>query len=278
MLRRPASPASLRLRLLVAVGAALGACLAALPAEAGVVLQFEHRSPGDKAAMPGSAWIEADRLRIESDGQVMIFRADKAVLWAWGQGEKQYLELTREQAAEMGGMMAAMQKELAGLSPAERAMAEQMMAARMGAASSRWDANAKAPEPMNVTSLGKTETIHGWACSAQEVRRGTTLEGEYWTTGWEQFGIVAADFAVFETFAEFLREATGGMSARVENPFGQPYGADGLPGVPVRVISPEKGGGSSVHEITKLEKHVAAATLFDLPPGMTKKPIEMPAR
>lgn len=276
MPRRPTAPAAAALRFVLVF--ALGIALAPLPAQAGVLLQFEHRSPGDTAAMPGSAWIEPDRLRTEADGQVMIFRADKGLLWTWGKGEKQYIELTREQATQMGGMMAEMQNQLAGLSPAERAMAEQMMAARMGAAASRWDANAKAPEPMKVTPLGKTDTIHGWACSAQEVRRGTTLEGEYWTTGWEQFGLVATDFGVFEKFAEFLREATGGMAGRVENPFAQRYGADGLPGVPVRVIAPEKGGGSSVHEITKLEKQACAASLFELPSGMTKRSLEMPAR
>ena len=91
----PAAPAALRFSLLVALGAALGSALVPLPAQAGVLLQFEHRSPGDKAAMPGSAWIEADRLRTEADGQVVIFRADKGVLWAWGKGEKQYIDINK---------------------------------------------------------------------------------------------------------------------------------------------------------------------------------------
>jgi hypothetical protein len=251
---------------------------------AGVRIDFEHRSPATAPAASGSAWIEADRLRTEADGQVMIFRADLrgGLVWAWSAGKKEYMELTRAQAEQMGGMMAEMEKQLAALSPEERAMAQQMMGAQMGAAAGRYGTNANAPAalpaPMKVTPLGKTETIHGFACSAQEVRRGATVEGEYWITGWEQFHLAPADFGVFEKLAAFLRDATGGMAAAPKDALAQLRGADGLAGVPVRVITPERGGGTSVHDITKLEKQDIAASQFELPPGMTKQSMDMGGR
>ena len=252
--------------------------LPASMARAGVVMKFEHREAGAEKPTPGSVWIDGDRLRTETDGQVVIFRADKGTLWTWATGKKEYMELTREQAQQMGGVMAEMQKQLASLPPEQRAMAEQMMAARMGAMASRMDTNTKAPEPMVVTPLGKTETIHGWACAASEVRRGGKVEGEYWLTPWEQFHLSAADLAVFGKLADFLREATGGMTGAIQDPFAQRYGADGLQGIPVRVISPGAKGGSSTQEIVELKVADNAASLFELPPGMTKQSMGIPGQ
>ena len=68
--------------------ALLVALLAASPANAGVVLTFEETAPGATTPVHGTAWVEADRLRMDTGDSTVVFRGDKGTLWAWSKGDK----------------------------------------------------------------------------------------------------------------------------------------------------------------------------------------------
>src|ERR1041385_6452189 len=73
--------------------ASLALSLSVTTASAGVVMEFEQRGPG-QPAMTGTTWIAGDRMRTEMGGNVVIFRADKQVLWIIQPAEGRYMEMT----------------------------------------------------------------------------------------------------------------------------------------------------------------------------------------
>ena len=86
--------------------------------------------------------IEPTRMRTEIAGQngttqVVIFDGGKQILYMIDPAAKTYSEMTKAEVdaagAQMGDMMAQMQKALEGLPPAQRAQMEAMMKGRMGA-------------------------------------------------------------------------------------------------------------------------------------------------
>ena len=245
----------------------------ATAASAGVVV--EYKQTDGKTTTDGKAWLGADRLRVESGNSVIIFRGDQDVVRTWQVGEKTYTELTKAEMKEMSDMMSQAQAALASLPPEQRAMAEKMMAAHGGGGAAK--AAAPAPEPVTFVATGKTETINGWACTSYDAKRAGKTEGEYWATPFDQFGLKASDFDVFQDLQDFMRELGGPFAAKMDSTYAQRYGDGGLPGPPIRVIT-TRDGVTSTHEITKLTREDVPASTFELPSGMTKRDMGMKGR
>jgi len=97
---------------------------------AGLVMQFEHTSQPGKPATSGSVYAETDRLRTELGTSVMIFRADKDLLWILDEKNARCTEMSREQmkalAEQARAAMAQMQEQMKSL-PEEQRRAMQAM-------------------------------------------------------------------------------------------------------------------------------------------------------
>ena len=247
---------------LTAVALSLGARLTS----AGIKMEFEHKGPKDEKPTTGSIELEADRMRMETAGQSVIFRADKQVMWVLQPHEKSYMELTKEQAKKTADMI---EEQMKNVPPEQRAMIEKMMKGKMGG-----DAAAKPEEPAEIKKIGKTETIAGFPCVSYEARRGDKVEREMWITDWKRFNLTAKDFAVFEQFAEFMKSMMGPMAKRVGADLAQKYSDEekpgSLPGVPIRTVS-FGDHGKSVQEITKIAREDIPAARFEVPAGLEKK-------
>lgn len=239
---------------------------------AGVVIQYETKKSADAGGAPGSILLAADRLRLEQDGTLAIFRADKQVLWLIDQKARRYTEMSKEQMKQVGSQlsdaMAQMQQELKGLPPEQRAQIEAMLKA------SAPQAGGKKAEPLKYVKNGKSETINDFPCAGYDGRRGETRESEVWVTDWKRFGLTAADFKALEQLGAFMKDAIGPLAERFSSAFAQPYsdteGPDALPGVPIRVIS-LGGGGRSIMEIKKVSKEDLPAQRFEVPEGLRKE-------
>ena len=256
--------------------AVLALSLSMLPQLAGaaVLIHFRHASPGGAEPTAAKAWVESDRFRMETGDQVVIFRGDKQLLWMVDAKNGRYFEMTAEQLRKTGemmsGMMAQMQEQLKALPPEQRAMAEKMMAGKMPGMAE------PAAEP-KIESTGKRETINGFPCTEYRVARDGAVKQELWVTDWNNLGLEASDFKVFEDMAAFVKNATGPMkdlgSAGWAHKYGKEEGA--LPGVPVRTVTLTSHG-KSVDEIGSVERKKAEPGLFEVPSGLRKEALPTP--
>lgn len=254
-----------RLASLSALAAAATLALAAggfaSEARAGVVLEFQDISPGEPPTT-SKAWGGSDRVRVEIEGNVLIFRGDKQVAWLI-QPDGTYIEMTKEGMAGVADAMKELEAQLAGLPPEQRAMVEAMMKQQGAGAGS---APAAPQAPLTWTRNGKSDTVGGRACLGWDGSRAGRVEEEACATEWAALGFSRDDFAGFERMAEFMKTMTGPISQQVQARIVD----ETLDGMPLRLTrrSPQ---GPQVHEVTKIEKADVPASLFELPPGLRKQ-------
>ena len=271
---------SRRIRTLVLGG--MTAALFSLPvSRAGVVLQFEHESPGDAAPASSSAWIDADRLRMDLSGSTLIFRGDKQVLWVVDAKKGSYTELTKETMEQTGKQlseaMAQMQEQMKDLPPDQRAMMEQMMGKLPGAAGG---GGAKLEPVRTFVKNGKNAAINGFACTGYDGLRDGKKYQELSLTDWKNLPVKREDIKVFESLAEFFKALTGPFAAMTDNlssGFMQKYGEgpNAIPGFPIRTVT-EGMKGQVTEEVKKIERLGIDPSRFELPAGLKKQSLELP--
>lgn len=224
-------------------------------ASAGVVLELKDLSPG-KPPTVSKIMSATDRVRVEVDGNVLIFRGDKQVAWLV-QADNTYVEMTREGVAGMADAMKQMEAQLAAMPPEQRAMVQAMMKGQAPGAGAP-----APPAPLKWTANGKTDEIAGKPCKGYDGDRQGVVEEQVCAAQWEAFGLARSDFRAFEDMAEFMRSMKGPMADSVKVRVADAE----IPGVPLRTII-KTVRGEQVQEITKIEKADVDLSLFDLPAG-----------
>jgi len=237
-----------------------------IAARAGIVLEFEHRFPTNRAPVSATAQIEPDRLRIDFGNRTIIYRDDRGLIWLVEPAEGRYTVLTRAQLKSMGEQMAALRTQLQertkSMTIEQRAVAEQMIAAA-------GDTTPGVPPQMEKT--GRTETINGFSCAGWEARRSGGTPQELWIADWKVARLQPADMMVLQRFGEFLG-AMGPLAEKLTIGFAQKYDGPGaLTGFPIRVVTPI-GTGQLVDEVRSIRREKIPADHFELPKGMTAKP------
>ena len=235
------------------------------PASAGVVMEFTDRSPGETPEI-SKAFVGADRARIESGGQVMIFRGDKQVLWIVDPAANTYMTLTKDGIPGMADAMKELEASLAGMSPEERAMVEGMMKRQAGGAPGM---PAAAPPATTWKANGTSDTIGGHACRGWDGTRSGRLEEQICAAEWTTFGLTESDFAALQQLGEFMKTMTGPMTQQGQKPLMEPA----VPGIPLRSVS-KSPQGDHVHEVTRIEKSDVAGALFELPAGAKEQAMD----
>lgn len=236
-------------------------------AQAGIVLEFEHRFPGDRAPLAASAQVEPDRLRVDFGERTMIYRQDKGLLWLVEPRERRYTELTRAHLKVLAGQMAALRTQLSermkNLPPEKRAAAEQLMG----------EAGGVMPKgAAHLEKTSRTQTIAGLPCTVWESRRAAGTPQQLCIADWKAAGMTASDLVVLQQFGEFLSEM-GPMAEKLAFGLAQTYtGPGAMPGLPVRVATPI-GNGELVDEVKAIRRAPIPADRFELPPGLTAQPV-----
>ncbi len=237
------------------------------------IIETQTPLSGDREARMTRVSIDMQRIRVETadegGGQVMIFRADREVLWTLDPAKKTYREMTKadleRMASRVSDMRAQMQERLKDLPPDRRALVESMMK-RQGMAGGAPPTDA--PSKTVYTQVASNETVGDWTCDRYEGTRDGEQRWDVWTAGWSDVGLSVDDFAAFQGLSEFfsaLSQQFGDEMLQVGPGLEQAY--DGLP---VRRISYRDGAPYTQYEISEISDQTFDDTMFVVPPDYQK--------
>ncbi len=255
-----------------AAALALGLTLSAtLSVHAGITMvQSWQKLDGKSPATSNVIHMDKDRVRIEtgaSPEQYMIYRGDKKVFWTVNLKDKTYMEMTEKDFEEMFAKadeaMKKMQAQMEKMPPEQKKMMEGMMAKMM-------PGGAKAPKTV-YAKVGAGGTINGWSTDKYEGTQEGAKKSEIWTTAPKSLDIGDADIQVLKDMAKFFEKFAKNMDAFIGD-----KKTNGLEGIPVKTISYKDGTASFQTEMKEVKKESQAASLFEIPAGLTMKKMGKP--
>jgi hypothetical protein len=262
----------MRIRILASAAAVVVATATGAPA--GVEMTTEMADLGARqgaAPRRGRTTIDGDRLRMDLEEAIVIYRGDRDLMWTLQDGS--YTEIDRatvaRTSAELERARAHMKAQLEKLPPEQRAALEKMAVAQ--GIGDRLAPTAPRPAP-RVQPTGKSDTVAGRACREFEVLRGDEKTTEVCVADWATTGITKADVEVFRKLRAFQEAMVGGAP-------GASVGAadflalESLDGFPVRARSFKAGAPQTEWRLVTLEKKAVAPSLFEVPAGYTEKTI-----
>lgn len=245
---------------------------------AGVTISTTHTTtaqPNDKSI--NKMYIDSDRLRMEVQNlgasQIVIFRQDKGLFWVITAKDKTYMEITKQDLqamqAKMSEAKSMMDDKMKNLPPAQREMMEKMMKGRMPMAPGA------ATIKTTYKKVAAGAKVNQWVCAQYEGYREDKKVKEVWTTDWKSLGLTAETFNLMKNLGEFFEDFANEMAADYDRVGSEEWEkAQGYAGIPVKTLQYSDGQLRSTTEITEVRQESLAASLFDLPAGLTKK--EMP--
>lgn len=126
------------------------------------------------------------------------------------------------------------------------------------------------------------EKVNQWVCAKYEGYRDDKKVKEVWTTDWKSFGLTAETFALMKDLGEFFEDFAREMAVDYDRVGSEEWEkAQGYSGIPIKTLHYSDGQPHSATEITEVRQESLAATVFDLPDGLTKKELpikQMPTR
>ena len=194
---------------------------------------------------------------MNDDGESMIVRLDKEVMYTINTKDKTYSEMTfaeieklmQRMTSKSDEKMAALQEKMKNMPEEQRKMMEKMMGDKM---------QSKAKESViDVTNAGDKKTISGFGCTKYVVTRDGQEQMELWAT---------KDVKIFDAMRKDFEEYTKRMAAM--NPMaGKGYfeAMRKVEGFPI-----ETHMGDIVTVVTKIEKRSIPGSEFEVPAGYTK--------
>lgn len=108
----------------------------------------------------------------------ILYFGKEDVLRVIDEDTRSYFDLDRKALAQItGGAMAEMQKQMAAMPPAQRAMMEKMAP---GALANMGGMGSMTEKPLTYVWSQETKTVNGYACTRVDVMRGDQKRAEYW--------------------------------------------------------------------------------------------------
>jgi hypothetical protein len=232
----------------------------------GIVIM--ERSTVNGASETHQIQITQQKMRADLAGPngptTVVFDGAKQVLYMINPARKSYSEMTKADADQMGaqlsGAMAQMQEAMKNLPPEQRAQMEAMMKGR-GMPPGMMAAAAKP-----TYRKGATRQVGKWTCDVYDIMVNDQRTGELCTVSAQTLGFTAADFAVSQQLAAFMKSMLPGSEAL----FQMGGAAEGFPGVPVRRVATVLGR-ETISEMTSVTRQEIADALFEVPAGFTKE-------
>jgi hypothetical protein len=268
--------AALPAALLLAPGALLGA----LSARADAVLDYEVVTQG-RPPQAQTAYVKDGRILMKgfagsAEGDLLFDRAkqnitvinhrDRKFLTV---DEKSVQQMAQQATAMMTALQAQMEKQLAGMSPQQRAQTEQMLAA--SGLGKMLDAKPAAPVSAPTLKPGKSRTVNGFACQGFEMLRDNKKEGELCVAKPQALGLSGPDFETvraLQVYAESLAKQAGALAARfgVQVPS---FSGTNVDGVTVEVVDITSPGGVRM-TVKRAASEAVDGKVFAIPAGYTQ--------
>lgn len=259
-------------RLLVTVAVVAAVSNSAL---AGVVITSTHMDFASKQATPIGAFIEADRLKIVTPENTVIFRGDLKRTWIVATAGGTYVEITPEVVSAFAARVAAaqtpgspeqvrLQERLAKLPPQQREIAEQQLRSLSSGAAAQQATYAK---------KGTAKTAPPGRCEIYAKAVAGQAPEELCIAPISALKLTDADFRVLGLFSEFMGPlATSPVAPRADYlNWAAMNKAIGFSGIPLEATSLGNGGPALQDTMQKIERVDIQADAFDLPPGLTKR-------
>jgi hypothetical protein len=267
-------------------GLVLGLCGNAL---AGVVVTSTQTRLETHQADPMTVYIEADRLKVVTPQNIVIFRGDLNRMWVIDPQRMSYMEMTPETMQAMGGQMAGasaqlgaaqaqLQARLAQMPPEQRAMMEQMMAGRGLGGPPGAGAAPAGPPQIAFSKAGGSKTVAGWNCDLYRKTVNGQQDEELCITRAGTAGLNAADFAVMDKLSAFIAPVMASPMVPKSDymSWNDMNKAIGFQGMPLDTTTYVQGRPNIQQTVNKVERTTIAANTFDLPAGFTKRDMGPP--
>ncbi|HLY47397.1 MAG TPA: hypothetical protein VKQ73_17590 [Stellaceae bacterium] len=241
---------------------------AAGPAVAGTVITSSMTMP-QAAGGKSVVYLEPDRVRIESQNSVTIFRADQNTVYVLKPSEKTFIRVTPETMKQVAAAMSAARAQLAqqmkSMTPAERAKIEKMLpGAGAGAA--------QAPQ-FEFRKAGGTATFGKWSCERVEQLADGRPQAQLCVARLSDLGLGPDDLAALRRFEAFMRQAMPGTAAA--GAAIDPQALRTVVGYEAYPVHSEIPGAGVQTTTETVEKKAIPADLFELPAGYREQ--AMPA-
>ena len=260
-------------------------------AMAGVVVTSTQTKLDTHQASPMMVYVEADRLKVVTPENTMIFRGDLNRMWVIEPQRRSYMEMTPETMQQMSGQLAGagaqlgaaqaqLQAQLAQMPPEQRAMMEQMLAGRgLGGPPGGRGAPAGPPQ-ISFSKAGGSKTIAGWNCDVYRKTVNGQQEEELCIAPIGAAGLSTGRFRCSTNFSTFMAPMMS--SPMVPHTdymnWNDMNKAVGFQGMPLDTIIYAQGRPNMQQTVTKIERTAIPANTFDLPPGFTKRDMGGPPR
>lgn len=244
-------------------------------ASAGVVITSTNVNFVSKETSPIGAFIEADRLKIVTPQNTVIFRGDLMRTWVIGTAAGSYVEITPEVVSAFAARIAAaqtpgspeqlrLQERLSKLPPQQRAAAEQQLRGLTGGAATPQASYAK---------TGTTKAVSSWRCETYDKTVDGQKQEQLCIAPIAALGLTDADFRALDLFSAFMGPiATSPIAPRADYlNWAVMNKAIGFSGIPLEAILLSGGQPSLQDTVQKVERAAIRTAEFDLPPGLTKR-------
>lgn len=183
----------------------------ALPARAGVVLQYE-----DDDHKVTTVEMEGKKLRTHSDegrrhGSWTLFDGDKQVLYSVDDEKKAYHRMDQASGTAMAKQMNdAMEKAKARMTPEQRAQLEAMMEGRQSGAPNA----APKEHTFKFERTKGGQKVAGYSCDNYRVLRDGKPQSEVCFVPWGTGALRKEDFVAFQEMGRFLEKTFSSMAER----------------------------------------------------------------
>jgi hypothetical protein len=238
---------------------------AAAPALAGTVITSEISTPDGAGKLV--EYIEADRVRIESPGNITIFRADQNIAYALVPAEKKFMRMTPETMKLLAAAGDAAFERLKSMPPEQRAQFEKMLTPETQAQVQKMMAG-EIPQvsKFEFRKAGGTASFGKWTCERVEMLINSRPHTSLCVVRISDLGLTEEDFGAMRRHFAFRRQGMpltrGGPAAGVD-PM-EPGAIDKVVGYPAYAVHVEDPA-AKIQSIETVEKKALAADLFEVP-------------
>jgi len=246
-------------------------------------LTFETKNLKEKGEIhTGTMYVSGTRVTMKvfnakAEGY-MIFRGDKNLIWAVDDTKKEYMEITRETLAKIGGAvndaMAELEAQMANMPPEQREMMKGMMEQQMG------EIMKAAKQEMEFVNTGETKKINGYTCTRYVAKHDKEISRELWVTKWGSFKNSQEIMTAFKAMSDFSKSLLESLqNTPLANAFDTPYSySEKIGGFPVLVVEYDEGKPVLETLFKSAAKKKLAAGIFEPPDGYTVNKPDMPER
>lgn len=261
--------------------ALVAVCLSAVSVNAQGVVITQKETRGSQSTNT-RIQMDKDHIRAESrsgnDETAFVFDGTKKVVRMVNATQKTYSEITtteiQQMASQVSGMMAQMQAQLQSLPPEQRALVEQMMQGRGGAAMPPGVRGMPGMPAMAAAAKVEyrrtgTDKVAQWSCTKYEGSSGGQKTSEVCTVEPSALNLSPSDFGAARQLAEFMKSMMPQMADGLT--LNGTADAQGYNGVPVRRTTFKNGAVDTVSEITDIRREAIPASTWDAPTGFRKE-------